>query len=215
MARRTKPAAAAAGVLPLALSFLGNLSTLPPASESAVTKQPSALEAIYPDPDRTPGAANADITPDNIQENLCSKSWSTSMVRPPVSYTNPLKLKQLQEYGDTVSDPDAKCMAGSDNPKCYEEDHLVSLENGGDPRNPENLWPEPYDTAINGETVGARQKDTVESFIHDQICYAIPGSKRNSRIPAHSSLTLARGQEILARDWYACYVAIQQRQDCK
>jgi hypothetical protein len=214
MPRRTKPAAAAAGVLPLALSFLGNVGvpTTTPTAESIA--KPAGIEAIYPDRDRTPGAPNAEITQDNIADNLCSKSWSTTMVRPPTSYTNPLKLKQLKEYDDTVSDEDAACMAGSDNPKCYEEDHLISLENGGDPRDPQNLWPEPYYTTVGGQTMGARQKDTVEGFIHDEICYAIPNSKKNSRIPAHSSITLARGQEILATDWYACYLSIQQGKDC-
>jgi hypothetical protein len=90
---------------------------------------------------------------------------------------------------------------------------IISLENGGDPKDP--LWPEPYDTTVKGETVGARQKDTVEGFIHDEICFAIPNSKKNSRIPAHSSISLARGQEILATDWYACYQSIQEGKDCK
>jgi hypothetical protein len=28
------------------------------------------------------------------------------------------------------------------NPKDYEEDHLISLELGGAPRDPKNLWPQ-------------------------------------------------------------------------
>jgi len=39
-------------------------------------------------------------------------------------------------------------VARSDNPACYEEDHLISLENGGDPKDPKNLWPEPYNTKV-------------------------------------------------------------------
>jgi len=215
MPRRTKPVAAAAGVLPLAISFLGttNISNLPTTAESVT--RPSGLEAIFPDPDRTPGAPNPDITQDNIADNLCSTSWSTRLIRPPASYTTPLKIKQLKEYGDTVSDPDGTCMIGSDNPKCYEEDHLISLEDGGDPRDPQNLWPEPYNTTVDGENLGARQKDTLEGFIHDEICFAIPNSKKNSRIAAHSSISLARAQEILANDWHSCYVSIQQGKDCK
>ena len=89
---------------------------------------------IYPDSTRTPGFANLDITQANIADNLCNPIWSTSTIRPPTSYTNPLKLTQMQQYGDTVSDPNAACMLSSNNKACYEEDHLISLENGGDPR---------------------------------------------------------------------------------
>lgn len=53
--------------------------------------------------------------------------------------------------------------------------------------------------------MGARQKDIVEGYIHDEICHDVPGFKKNSHIPAITSITLKRGQEILAGDWYACY----------
>jgi len=170
---------------------------------------------IYPDPVKTPGVANPDITQANIADNLCSLNWSTKLIRPPSSYTSPLKRSQMGPYGDTVSDADASCVLHSDNSKCYEEDHLISLENGGDPKDPKNLWPEPYNTTINGKVVGARQKDQVEGFIHDEICFDVPNHKRNSNIPAHISITLHRGQEILATDWYACYQSIQKREGCR
>jgi hypothetical protein len=88
------------------------------------------------------------------------------------------------------------------------------LENGGHPRDLRNLWPEPYGTQINGQTVGARQKDTVENYIHNAICFDVAGHKIHGTA-AHSSMTLKRGQEILAGDWYACFVTIKQGQDCK
>ena len=169
---------------------------------------------IYPNSTRTPGFANPDITQDNIADNLCNPTWSTKTIRPPTSYTNPLKLTQMQEYGDTVSDPNAACMLSSSNKGCYEEDHLISLENGGHPRDPRNLWPEPYKTQIDGQTVGARQKDTVENYIHNAICFDVPGHKSHGTA-AHASMTLQRGQAILAGDWYACFVTIKKGQDCK
>jgi hypothetical protein len=98
---------------------------------------------------------------------------------------------------------------------CYEEDHLISLENGGNPKDPRNLWPEPYNTRVAGTIMGARQKDVVEGFIHDEVCYDIPGSRKNSYIPATTSITLRRGQEILAGDWYSCYEAIKKGEPCK
>jgi hypothetical protein len=98
---------------------------------------------IYSDPVRTPGAANPDITQNNIQDNMCSRQWSTKQIRPPSGYTSKLKRKQLRRCEDTVHQARAElinpntgkvettgCVARSDNMDCYEEDHLISLENG-------------------------------------------------------------------------------------
>jgi hypothetical protein len=170
---------------------------------------------LYPDLSRTPGVPNADITQENIGDNICSMTWSTREIRPTVSLTNSLKVQQMTEYGDNVSDENAACPFHSDNRKCYEEDHLIALEDGGAPKDPQNLWPEPYNTQVDGNTVGAHQKDIVEGFIHDEICFGIPNSKKNSRIPAHTSITLQRGREILATSWYACYLSIQRGEACQ
>src|ERR1019366_2592630 len=183
---------------------------------------------IYPDPVRTPGAANPQVTQGNIQDNICNRQWSTKQIRPPSAYTSKLKRKQLREYGDTVHQTRAelinpstgkvdttRCVAHSDNMACYEEDHLISLENGGDPTDPRNLFPEPYNTHVGGVIMGAHQKDVVEGFIHDEICYEIPHSKKNSYIPATTSIKLQRGQQILAGDWYACYQAIKKGKACR
>jgi len=50
-------------------------------------------------------------------------------------------------------------------PSDYEEDHLISLELGGHPTDPKNLWPEPWE----GEW-GARKKDVIETYLHRQVC---------------------------------------------
>jgi hypothetical protein len=183
---------------------------------------------IYPDPVRTPGAANPQVTQQNIKDTICNPHWSTKLVRPPAGYTSKLKRKQLREYGDTVHQARAelinrnngkvdttRCVARSDNPACYEEDHLIPLEDGGDPTDPRNLWPEAYNTKVGWVIMGAHQKDIVEGFIHDEICYGIPNSKKASYIPATTSITLKRGQEILAGDWYACYESIKKGKPCK
>jgi hypothetical protein len=183
---------------------------------------------IYPDPVRTPGAANPQVTQENIGDTICSRRSSTKLIRPPAGYTGRLKRKQLREYGDIVRQARAqlvnpgtgkvdttRCVARSDNPACYEEDHLIPIEDGGDPTDPRNLWPEAYNTRAGGTIMGARQKDVVEGFVHDEICYGIPYSKKSSYIPAMTSITLRRGQEILAGDWYACYVSIRKGRPCK
>jgi len=183
---------------------------------------------IYPDPVRTPGAANPQVTQENIKDNICNRQWSTKLIRPPAEYTRKLKMKQLREHGDTVHQTRAqlinpntgkvdttRCVAHSDNPACYEEDHLISLEDGGDPIDPRNLWPEPYNSRLGRVIMGAHQKDVVEAFIHDEICYDIPNSKKTLYIPATTSITLKRGQQILAGDWYACYELIKKGKPCK
>lgn len=183
---------------------------------------------IYPDPIRTPWAANPQVTQQNIQGTICNRQWSTKLIRLPAEYTSKLKRRQLREYGDTVHQTRAvlinpstgkvdttRCVAHSDNMACYEEDHLISLKDGGDPTDPRNLWPEPYNTHVGGVIMGAHQKDVVEALIHDEICRDIPHSKETSHIPATASVTLKRGQEILAGDWYACYESIKKGKPCK
>jgi hypothetical protein len=212
--------------IPLAILAFGIgllLAHAPPAQPHRL-----APAEIYPDPAITPGAANPQVTQRNIGDTICNRHWRTKLIRPPAQYTSRLKRKQLREYGDTVRQSRAqlinpntgkvdttRCVAHSDNMACYEEDHLIPLEDGGDPTDPRNLWPEPYNTVVGGTIMGAHQKDVVEGFVHDEVCYAIPGSKRNSYIPATTSITLKRGQEILAGDWYACYVSIMKGRPCK
>lgn len=74
-----------------------------------------------PDPLRTPGALNPAVNQANIHSTICVSGW-TATIRPPVSFTNSLKAKQIGEYGYS----DTKMAS-------YEEDHLISLELGGAP----------------------------------------------------------------------------------
>jgi hypothetical protein len=66
---------------------------------------------------RTPGVLNPAVTQATIGATICRRGW-TRTIRPPVSYTNDLKRRQLREYG----------LRGP--PSAYQEDHLVSLELG-------------------------------------------------------------------------------------
>jgi len=133
---------------------------------------------IYPDPARTPGAINPEITQDNIRETICNPRWSTKSVRPPSEYTNRLKIEQIREYG--YSDFSRKD---------YEEDHFIPLELGGNPTDPRNLWPEPFETSI--PDGGAHFKDKVENYLHAEVCAG--------------SLTLQEAQQEITQDWYRVY----------
>jgi hypothetical protein len=125
-----------------------------------------------PDPSCQPGATNPDVTQSTIKSTICVSGW-TSTVRPPTSYTNPLKVEQIAEYGySDTSTAD------------YEEDHLIPLELGGAPRDPKNLWPEPrYDAG--GST--SADKDTVENALKKKVCAG--------------TMTLATARHIMATDW--------------
>jgi hypothetical protein len=115
-----------------------------------VAPRHSAPKSPYhADPVRTPGVLNPDVTQATIDATVCVEGW-TKTIRPPTSYTNELKLKQMREYGVGGSMSD------------YQEDHLISLELGGHPTDPRNLWPEPYPRA--------RDVDAIENELNDKVC---------------------------------------------
>lgn len=109
----------------------------------------AASDSLLPDPARTPGVMNPAVTQANLQKTICVPNW-TKTVRPPASYTDKLKLQQMKDLG----------LKGD--PHSFEEDHFVSIEMGGDPRDPKNLWPQPWPDA--------RHKDVIENQIHRKLC---------------------------------------------
>lgn len=97
----------------------------------------------------TPGVLNPAVTQATIGTTICRRGW-TRTIRPPVGYTNELKLRQLLRYG--VHGP----------PSAFQEDHLISLELGGHPTDARNLWPEPYPRAT--------AVDRVENDLNHRVC---------------------------------------------
>jgi len=104
---------------------------------------------IVADPRRTPGVLNPDVTQANVRSTICKRGW-TATIRPPESYTNALKHKQMRAYREPGSISN------------YQEDHLISLELGGSPTDPRNLWPEPYPRAS--------QMDQQENQLNASVC---------------------------------------------
>src|SRR5262249_18370214 len=92
-------------------------------------RAPSAPTLFAARPALTPGVLNPDVAQATIAQTVCSHGW-TKTVRPPTSYTSALKLVQIRAYGFAGGAAD------------YQEDHFISLELGGAPRDPKNLWPE-------------------------------------------------------------------------
>ncbi len=187
-------------VAALALALLGRPGL--PSHAQPADESPAAMDArlaatavtrvgpsyLYPDHATTPGVVNPDITQANIQQTICAIGW-TATVRPPASYTNHLKQQQL-----------AAAQATDRSPAHYEEDHLVSLELGGHPRDPRNLWPERWGTPSHPLTsrgpfpshlVGAKAKDATENALHREVCTG--------------TLTLRQAQFVVATDWFRYY----------
>jgi hypothetical protein len=125
----------------------------------------AALVVTAPDPTlpKIPGAVNPNVTQANIHQTICVRGW-TATIRPPVSYTGALKRRLAREQGVSTRD--------------FELDHFQPLELGGAPRDPLNLWLEPWGQA--------RKTDQEENRLRREVC---AGQE-----------TLARAQHEMA-DW--------------
>jgi hypothetical protein len=104
---------------------------------------------VRANPTITPGALNPDVTQATIDSTICVSGW-TKTVRPPSTYTHALELRQLPQYSE--SGPTTG----------FQEDHFISLELGGAPTDPRNLWPEPQPRA--GEV------DKIENQLNQEVC---------------------------------------------
>ena len=111
--------------------------------------RPKARVALRASWALTPGVVNAAVTQATLHSTVCRKGW-TRTVRPPTSYTNALKLAQMRARG----------LRGP--PSAYQEDHLISLELGGNPTDRRNLWPEPYPRAA--------EVDHIENELNARLC---------------------------------------------
>ncbi len=132
------------------------------------------LAGDLPDPRITPGAIDHHITQANIQQTVCQKGY-TKTVRPPAYFTNKLKKSQIRRYGYPDQDP-----------RHYEEDHLIPLNIGGAPDDPRNLWPQARNSQWN-----AARKDDLEFKLYKQVC--------------EGRVSLVDAQKVYTTDWIAGY----------
>ncbi|HQS03167.1 MAG: hypothetical protein B7Y07_08100 [Halothiobacillus sp. 24-54-40] len=142
---------------------------------AAVSPESQAM----PNPKLTPGALNPAVTQQNLDETICRRGGYTKSIRPEEAYTEKLKREQIREYGYS----DTRMYD-------YEEDHLISLELGGSPDSPKNLWPEPHHV-MGGW--GSYAKDKLENRLHALVC--------------HGEISLAQAQHEIATDWISSYKA--------
>jgi hypothetical protein len=170
--------------LALAGSFLGVAPALAhyPADRGGVAAAEGRYSVVFsldqarPNARITPGALNPAVDQANIGATICARGYSKS-IRPPKEYTERLKLLGIRQYGYS----DLRM-------RDYEEDHLISLELGGSPTEPRNLWPQPHHV-IGGW--GSYAKDRLEDKLHTLAC--------RGRLP------LAQAQNEIASDWIAAY----------
>ncbi|GAA4522580.1 hypothetical protein GCM10023191_102030 [Actinoallomurus oryzae] len=149
----------------------------------SVQPQPPAGSCHYrhnggqplPDPTCTPGALNPDVTQATLTTTICRKGGYTSGIRPPSGVTDREKRANTAAYGYTGSLHDA------------EYDHLISLQLGGDPNDPRNLWVEPPSPGHKPGAGPNNPKDAVETHLHTAIC--------------DGKVKLADAQEAIATDW--------------
>jgi hypothetical protein len=83
---------------------------------------------------------------------------ASKTIRPPVGYTDALKIQQMVLYGEMGS------------PSEYEEDHFIPLELGGAPKNPKNLWPEPHSQS--------KLSDPLETQLKRKVCKGVMKLKK-------------------------------------
>jgi len=153
-----------------AMSTAVPAATASTAAPASVTSTCSRAYLPLPDPSCTPGVTNPDVKQSTINQTICVSGW-TATIRPPTSYTNPLKQQGIIDYG--YSDT---------NMSDYKEDHFIPLELGGSPRSPSNLWPEPHAGTPNSST-----KDTVENRLKRAVC--------------NGEATLVAAQDALVSNW--------------
>ncbi|MBE1493204.1 hypothetical protein H4696_000304 [Amycolatopsis lexingtonensis] len=150
-------------------------SGLPAGDESASMPAPGACKLgsrdgqPLPDPNCTPGAVNPTVNQANIDDTICKSGW-TKTVRPPTSRTNPMKAASARSYNVPPGEKG-------------EYDHLVSLELGGAPDDPRNLWVEPG-TIPN-------PKDAVENKLNQAVCSGL--------------ISLVTAQKAIAADWVTAF----------
>lgn len=177
-------AAAAGGIIASTKSHVSVISLVPETSvfENQAKAGP---EYIYP---LVSGAIDYEVSA-HPEQTICNSNWSTKSTRPPVSYTNFIKVEALANYNRKFG-TSYKMADG-------ELDHLVSIELGGSPTSTDNLWFEPYITQVGGTQVGAHEKDKVENFLHSYVCAG--------------NTSLSQAQQSIVKDWYKIYLLIPSK----
>jgi len=93
---------------------------------------------------------NPDVTQANISETICQHGWSAS-VRPPVSYTNQIKIQLMEREGLPLELIGNQIL-----------DHKINISIGGSPDDPRNMALQDASTS--------REKDRAERIAQRLVC---------------------------------------------
>jgi len=125
---------------------------------------------VLPDPAEHPGVINPAINPAVFKDTICKAGW-TSTVRPPTDWTDKLR--------NAETPPGHKPLDG-------ELDHIISIEDGGAPADPRNLF-----WMIYADRYGARVKDVLETRVR--------------RLTCAGKITLDQARAALSPNWLIGY----------
>lgn len=167
--------AVAASAVPLLRSGATRSSDAATGARGVPSRDACRIQRALPDSHCTPGASTAGVTQDTIERTICVPGYARR-VRPPSSYTEPLKRRLIAAYG----------AYGGRSLRGYELDHLIPLELGGEPRAVANLWPQQR-----AGPLGSFAKDAEENLLHRRVCSRGEG--------------LARARREIATDWASAY----------
>ena len=164
-----------------------------PQTHYTVQQQPPAGSCSYrydgtqpmEDLSCTPGAISPAVTQANLKSTICRKGGYTSGIRPSSYVTGKEKKLNALSYGYHGSMRDA------------EYDHLISLQLGGDPNDPRNLWVEPPSPGHRKNSGPNNPKDIVEAKLHTAVC--------------NGSIPLAQAQHAIVEDWTTALDGIHTR----
>ncbi|MGC0420885.1 hypothetical protein [Embleya sp. AB8] len=168
-------AAAGGGAIPIGPGPQAKYAAQPQPAPGTCHYRHTATGEPLPDPQCTPGALSPAVTQATLATTICKAGGYTSTIRPPVSVTGKEKTDNAKSYGYTGPMGDA------------EYDHLISLQLGGDPNDPRNLWVEPPSPGHVPGKGPNNPKDSVETHLHTAIC--------------KNQVTLAAAQQAIAADW--------------
>ncbi|MFD4655603.1 hypothetical protein ACFWP2_08175 [Kitasatospora sp. NPDC058444] len=174
-------APAAAGAPPAATAIVtgpgpkGSYDVQPQPAPGSCHYRYTADKQPLPDPACTPGAISPAVSQDNLKDTICKQGGYTSTIRPPSNITGKEKAENAKSYGYTGPMGDA------------EYDHLISLQLGGDPNDPRNLWVQPPSPGHVPGKGPNNPKDSVETHLHTAIC--------------KGQVTLTAAQQAIATDW--------------
>lgn len=172
---RAAPPASPAGLVPVGAGPQATYTAQSqPRPGSCHYRHTSAGQPL-PDPACTPGASSPAVTQATLASTVCRPGGYTSTVRPTTNVTNKEKAANAASYGYTGPMGDA------------EYDHLISLQLGGDPNDPRNLWVEPPSPGHQPGKGPNNPKDAVETHLHTALC--------------KGTVTLAAVQQAIATDW--------------